>query len=274
MPASNPTPDLDAYFARIGYDGAPTSTHETLCALHARHARAIPFENLDVLLERGIRLDLASIEQKLVRDRRGGYCFEQNGLFIAVLRALGFAVTPLIGRVRWQVPADVPAPATHMVIRVDLDGRPWLADVGFGGTGLIAPLALDTDAAQGPAAEPRRLFRDGRHLVHQIGFGGAWHDVYRFTLDEALPIDFEVANWFTSAHPNSRFRNNLIVSRVDGARRLAVFNAEFIVRHADGSAQKTPVGSPDDLLALLREEFGLEFPPGTRFGHPPAVWPV
>lgn len=274
MPASRPTPDLDAYFARIGYDGPLAPTHETLCALHARQVQAIPFENLDVLLDRGVQLDLASIEQKLVRDRRGGYCFELNGLFMAVLRALGFAVTPLIGRVLWQVPVDVPAPATHMVLRVDLDGRPWLADVGFGGTGLTAPLALDTDAAQGPASEPRRLFPDGRHLVHQVEFGGTWHDVYRFTLDEALPIDFEVANWFTSTHPNSRFRNNLIVSRVDGARRLAVFNAEFIVRHADGSAQKTPIGSPDDLLALLREEFGLEFPPGNRFGHPPALWPV
>ncbi|HWA86967.1 MAG TPA: arylamine N-acetyltransferase [Opitutus sp.] len=266
-------PDLDAYFARIGYDSPHAPTFEVLAGIHAAHARAIPFENLDVLLGRGISLDLAAIERKLVREKRGGYCFEHNGLFLAVLRALGFRVTPLIARVRWQVPAGKPTPLTHMILRVDLDGRPWLADTGFGGIGLISPLALDTDAEQGDAHEPRRLVRQGHHLVHQFRTGGEWNDVYIFTLDEATPVDFEVGNWFTSTHPNSRFRQSLIAALAGPDRRFTLLNRDFTTRFRDGRIEKREIASADELLAVLAEVFGLRFPPGTRFGPPGSPWP-
>jgi len=141
-------PDVDAYFARIGYAGPRTANLATLRGIHDCHARTIPFENFDVLLGRGISLELAAIEQKLVRDRRGGYCFEHNGLLAAVLRTLGFRVTTLLARVRWNVPAEVAMPQTHMILRVEIEGRPWLADAGFGGLGLTAPIALDTESEQ------------------------------------------------------------------------------------------------------------------------------
>ena len=124
------TPNLDAYFARIGYAGPRTATPEVLRAIHAAHARAIPYENLDILLGREIRIDLASIERKLVHQKRGGYCFEQNCLLAAALRALGFRVTPCISRVRWQVPNDVVTPLTHLVLLVDCADRRFLSDVG------------------------------------------------------------------------------------------------------------------------------------------------
>jgi len=265
--------DLDAYLARIGYAGPREPAFAVLSAIHARHARAIPFENLDVLLGRGISLDLAAVERKLVRQKRGGYCFEQNLLLAAALRALGFQVTTLLARVRWKVPAGVPTPQTHMVLRVALDGHPWLADAGFGGLGLTAPIALDTEAEQGSAREPRRLVREGRHLLQQIRCTGEWQDVYRFTLDEAAPIDFEVANWFTSTHPNSRFKQSLLVALAGPDRRYAIFNREFTTRHADGRAEKRELATPEELLAVLAKHFRLHFPAGTRFGPPGSPWP-
>jgi N-hydroxyarylamine O-acetyltransferase len=266
--------NLDAYFHRIGCAGPHAANLETLRAILTGQAKSIPFENLDVLLNRGVRLDLSSIERKLVHDRRGGYCFEQNTLLAAVLRRLGFTVTTLMARVRWQVPVGVTMPQTHMVLRVDLDGQPWLADAGFGGLGLDAPIRLDTEDEQGSGTEPRRLVRQGRHLLQQIRLGDTWNDVYTFTLDEAAPIDFEVANWYTSTHPNSRFRQNLVVARLAEGRRIAVQNSEFTTRHLDGRAERRTIEDADALLDILAAEFGLNFPPATRFGSAPAAWPV
>lgn len=266
-------PDLDAYFARIGYTGPRSATLDTLCAIHRCHALTFPFENLDVILDRGISIDLASIQRKFLVARRGGYCFEQNSLLCAVLRALGFQVTPLIARVRWKVPADIPTPQTHMVLRVELDGRSWLADTGFGGSGLTAPLSLDTDAEQTTAYDSRRITTDRHFRVHQVRVDGAWIDAYRFTLDEAQSIDFEVANWYTSTHPQSRFRQNLIAALPRPDRRVAILNREFITRFPDGRSEKSPIDSPAHLLALLAEHFNLHFPPDTRFGPPGSIWP-
>jgi N-hydroxyarylamine O-acetyltransferase len=125
--------NLDSYFARIGYAGPSEPSLEVLRALCALHPIAIPFENLDVIRGLGVRLDLPSVEQKLVGDRRGGYCFEQNGLFAAAIEGLGFRVTPLAARVRWQVSAEVHMPLSHMVLRVDLEdvrGSPTSASGG------------------------------------------------------------------------------------------------------------------------------------------------
>lgn len=266
--------NLDAYFARIGYTGPREPTLATLTAIHQHHARAIPYENLDVLLGRPISLDPAAIERKLVHDRRGGYCFEQNGLFRDVLRALGFRVTTLIARVRWQIPPEVPTALTHMVLRIDLDGRMLLADVGFGSRSLLSPLPLDQfDRELGGSLEPRRLVQRGRVLIHQCLHDDAWADLYHFTLDEIPPVDFEVGNWFTSAHPQSRFKQNLSLARSGADCRYAILNREFITRYADGRADKHAIESPDELLALLAQYFGLHFPPGTRFGPPGSAWP-
>jgi N-hydroxyarylamine O-acetyltransferase len=160
-----------------------------------------------------------------------------------------------------------------MVLRVEIDGRPWLADAGFGGLGLLTPIALDTEAEQGDPREPRRLLRRGRILVHQFRIGTEWSDVYHFTLDEIAPVDLELGNWFTSAHPTSRFRQSLVVALADADRRFAIQNREFTIRPAGGAAEKREIATPDELLALLSRYFGLNFPPGTRFGSPGSPWP-
>src|SRR5262249_30740485 len=132
--------DLDAYLTRINQVGPLAPTQQVLERLHLAHTTHIPFENLNVLLGRPIRLDLDSLQAKLVRDRRGGYCFEQNTLFASVLEQIGFRVTRLAARVR--LGAHRLLPRTHMLLRVDVDGQPWLADVGFGGAGLLQPILL------------------------------------------------------------------------------------------------------------------------------------
>ncbi len=268
--------DLDAYFARIGYAGPRTPNLATLTALHRAHVRAIPFEYLDIHLGRGIRIDLPSIEQKLVRDRRGGYCFEQNTLFAAVLRTLGFTVVPLVARVRWNLPADLQTALTHMLLSVDTpDAGPYLADVGFGGMSLVEPLRFELDHEQLVGLEPRRVVARGNRFAQQARIGDTWNDVYVFSGDEAPVIDFEVGNWYTSTHPQSRFRQNLGVSLAGDNCRHTLLNRELSTRHADGRVEQRTIASADELLAVLAEYFGLHFPPGTRFAsRPDAPWPT
>ncbi len=271
-----PTPiDLDAYFARTGYAGPRTPSLATLNGIVAAHAQTIPFENLDVLLDRGIDLAPAAVERKLVRSRRGGYCFEQNSLLLHVLEALGFAVKPISARVRLQRPRDFTPPRTHLFLRVEIDGASWLADVGIGSLSLTSAIRLQADAEQATAHEPRRIVREGTRLFHQARLGDEWVDVCEFTLEEMPPIDRELANWFTSTHPQSHFRSRLVAARAaPNGRRLAVLNHEFTIRQAaDGEAQKRTIESPDELLAILAEHFGLHFPAGTRFGPPGSPWP-
>ncbi len=272
--AETATPDLEAYFARIGYDGPRTVSLATLDGIHQHHAQTIPFENLDIQLGRRIAVDLAAIERKLVHEKRGGYCFEHNTLLAAVLRALGFQVTTHLGRVRWQIPVETPTALTHQVLRVEIaDAGPHLADVGFGSMSLFRPLRWEFDVAQAGCLESRRLVRRGELIAHQARIGGTWTDVYVFTPNDVPGIDIEVANWFTCAHPQSPLRQNLRASRTLADRRYTLLNSEFNIRHADGRVERRTIATAEELLAILAEYFGLHFPPGTRFGQPGAPWP-
>lgn len=266
--------DLDAYFARIGYAGSRDVTLSVLAALQDRHVQAVPFENIDVLHGKTISLAPDALGAKIVAGRRGGYCFEQNTLFLAALRGLGFEVTPLLARVRRNMPPELRTPLTHMVLRVDLEGRPWLVDVGFGAVGPTAPIALDSFEEQSSPHEPRRLLRltDGR-LMHQAKLGTEWVDIIEFTLEPQGPLDFELGNWFSCTHPNSHFRKNLVVTRVDGPRRRILSNHEYLVREPDGRvAEHALIFSRAEMLGLLDRAFGLRFPPGTRIDWPTAAW--
>jgi N-hydroxyarylamine O-acetyltransferase len=149
--------DIDAYCRRIGFSDVRTPTLETLHAIHLLHPQAIAFENLDVLLGRGVRLDADSLQRKMVQGGRGGYCFEQNSLLFHALTALGFAVTAMMARVRYQVPDEVRTGQTHMLLRVDIEGVPYIADVGFGGNTMTGPLRLDDTAEQATPHGPFRL---------------------------------------------------------------------------------------------------------------------
>lgn len=267
--------NLAAYFQRIGYRGRYQADLALLSALTAAHTQTIPFENLDVLLGLPVPLEPDALFQKLVVERRGGYCFEQNGLFLEVLRELGFQVTPLSARVRLQRPRDFTPPRTHVFLRVELGGESWLTDVGVGGLSLTSPLRLGTPAEQPTPHEPRRIVQEGRILYHQVRFGAEWQDVCEFTLEEMPAIDREVANWFTSAHPGSHFKNRLVVARADPeGQRLSILNDQFTIRERHGTATTRSIASALELLELLRKQFGLSFPADTRFGEAPSPWPV
>jgi N-hydroxyarylamine O-acetyltransferase len=265
--------DLDAYCKRLGYEGSRAPTLSTLHAITAAHARAIPFENLDVLLGQGIDLDPAVIFAKLVTRCRGGYCFEQNGLLLLVLESLGFQVAPISARVRWQRPRDFTPPRTHVFLRVELDGASWLTDVGVGGMSLTAALKLEADVEQPTPHEPRRLVREGGRWFHQAWLGDAWHDVCEFTLEEMPAIDRELGNWYTSTHPQSHFKNRLWVARAghDGERRT-ILNRDFTVRSHSGGAITRTIQSPAELRDVLATEFELVLPPGTVINCPGLAW--
>jgi N-hydroxyarylamine O-acetyltransferase len=263
--------DLDAYFRRIGYEGPRQATLAVLTAIAEHHTLSIPFENLDILLGRPIHLGAASLEAKLVRDGRGGYCFEHNTLMAGVLRQLGFDVAPRAARVRWMLPPDVIGPRTHMLLAVKLGGERWLVDGGFGALGVTAPLRMDFDGEQASRFEAQRLVTHASGRVLQARVAGEWQDLYSFTDEPTHPIDFEVANWFTSTHPDSRFQRNLIVMSITPGARYTLHNRNLST-YRDGGVERRTVDDPDELLAILESLFSLSFPPGTRFGAPGAAW--
>jgi N-hydroxyarylamine O-acetyltransferase len=262
-------PNLDAYFVRIGWAGSRELSVETLHAISAHHAAAIPFENLDVLAGNGIRIAPETVERKLVYERRGGYCFEQNQLLLLVLRALGFDAKPLSARVRWMLPRDFIPPRTHLFVRVDLHGETWIVDGGVGGGSLTAAIRWQDGLVQFTPHDQRRIIREGEVWFHQVRWqaDGDWFDVCEFTGEAMPPIDRELANWWTSAHPESRFRNNLLVgcAGLDGSRRT-LFNREFTFRPRHAEAVKREIATRAELAQVLMNEFSLALPGEAQIG--------
>lgn len=261
---AEPLVDLDAYLARIGYDGPLAPTIETLRALHRHHLDAIPFEAIDALLGRGIDIAANAVDAKLIGAGRGGYCFEHNGLFQRVLATLGFQVTPISARVRWTMPADsAPSARTHMLLEVQLDGRPWLVDVGFGSSVPPAPLRIDTTEPQQTAHEAFRVFRFGHELMVQARREGVWLPMYTVSREPLHPSDYEVANWHTSTHPDSHFTRNLIVARTTVDARYTLLDNRFTVRHADERSDKQFLDAAG-IERVLRDVFRLPVAPEWR----------
>jgi len=235
---------------------------ETLAALHLAHATHLPFENLDILLGRPIRLDLDSLERKLVQEHRGGYCFEQNLLFAHVLEQLGFAVTRLIARVRYLATSVLPR--THMALLIDVAGGRWIADVGFGGEGLLLPVPFWSGEECRQFRWSYRVVPDGDRWLMQSRRGGTWVDMYAFNLERQEFVDYEVANHYTSTHPSSRFVQTLAVQLPTPEARHILRNRELTIDRGD-SVERRLLRDHDEILGVLDASFGLRFPAGTRF---------
>ncbi len=254
------TLDLDAYCERINYRGERAPTLAVLREIQGRHIDAIPFENLASLAGDPVPLDLASLEAKLVRSRRGGYCFEHNILFAAVLQRLGFTVTGLAARVIWKAPPGTIGPRTHMLLRIDLPGSSYIADTGFGGATLPGPIELAIGRSQQTPIEPYRLLSQGDGYQLEVEQRGEWQPVYTFDLQPQRFVDYQVANWYVSAHPASRFRQVLLVARATGRRRQSIFNDEFRLHDPDRGTERRQFASTAELREALANLFGIEAP--------------
>jgi len=253
---------LDNYLARIGFGGPIKPDLSTLAAIHAGHVNSIPFEGFDPLLRRPVKLDLASVQEKLVDSRRGGYCFEQNILLKAALEVIGFKVTGLGGRVRWMSPPDSPlGPREHMLLKVDLPDGPYLADVGFGACLLDSPLQFKTDVEQRTAMGTYRLSEaDGLFSLSAKQPAG-WRVKYVFNLEPQIQSDYELGSWYTSTSHLSPFTSMMVMERVSNDKRYKLINRRFVIEARDGQlAVERSIGSADELRHVLDETFNVTPP--------------
>lgn len=250
--------NLDAYFERIDHHPEAIPSIEGLHALVRAHVQSIPFENLDVLQGTPISLEPDDVFDKLVTRRRGGYCFEHNGLFIRVLNALGYRAVGLGARVRLRCKdrSEVPG-RTHLFVLVELDGQQWLADVGVGGFSLTSALLWQAGIEQQTPHDRRRLMLEDGRWFHQVWQEDRWLDIYEFDGTLMHASDQQVANWYTSTHPNSTFKDQLILARADAdGSRLAMVGNELRIRGADGKLQVSQIAEAD-LPAAMRDSFNL-----------------
>ncbi|MFE0177235.1 arylamine N-acetyltransferase [Streptomyces sp. NPDC059002] len=248
--------DIDAYLVRLGHTGETKPDLETLRALHRAHVAAIPFENLEMMLGRPVPLDLAALQDKMVRRRRGGYCYEQNLLFAAALERIGFTVTGLGARVR--AGASSTRAVTHMLLKVEADGEEWHCDVGFGADGLLEPIPLRAggEVRQGEWRFSIEGEADGV-LVLRTWQSGGWFDLYAYTQERRLPVDYVVMNHYTSTHPRSSFIRRPVVQRAAPDVRRGLVGDQLTVARPGGSVDERSV-PVDELTDVLVREFGIE----------------
>ncbi|MGR3889441.1 arylamine N-acetyltransferase family protein [Pseudomonas sp. 1152_12] len=248
------------YLQRLGYDSPPPPTLQTLQALQLRHVCTFAFESLSTLLRTPVPIDLPSIEQKVLLDGRGGYCFELNHMFLTLLQELGFEARGLTGWVVMGGPTDARTGRTHRLSLVTLDGVRYVTDVGFGGMVPSSPLQLDTDATQATAHEPYRLTFNGADYTLWAQVGEEWRGLYVFDLQEQADIDYEIGNWYVSTHPASVFVGQLKAARLAPGQRHTLNNANYAVHYLDRPSEKRAIESADELEKLLHETLGIRLP--------------
>lgn len=256
--------NLDLYLQRLGFSAPPAPTLDTLRQLQLRHTGAFPFENLTTLSGEPVLIDVPSVEQKILHQGRGGYCYELNNSFLALLQALGFDVRGISGRVVMGQPEGAWTARTHRLSLVTLDGVRYISDVGFGGMVPTAPLMLDTRAEQPTPHEAYRIeqHEDGYTLRAKVA--DEWRAMYIFDLQRQDDIDYTVGNWYVSTHPESSFVKQLMVARTGEGWRRTLNNGNFAIHRIGSESERREVTDVDDLLALLEREFGIRVPPSAR----------
>ena len=247
--------DIPAYLERIAYSGSIDPTATSLRALHRAHLFAVPFENLDITLGRRIVTDEARILDKIVRRRRGGFCYELNAAFSALLRALGFEVTLLSARVPRPNGGEGPE-FDHLALRVDLE-HPWLADVGFGES-YLDPLRLEPGLEQSDPAGTFRVTEEGDRLQMEKAAGeGMWKPQYSFSLPPRRLEDFSAMCHYHQTSPESHFTQNRICSRATPDGRITLSGMKLITT-VNGQREERVLKSEDEWISILREQFAIE----------------
>ncbi|WP_448107053.1 arylamine N-acetyltransferase family protein [Pseudomonas azerbaijanoccidentalis] len=259
--------DRALYLRRLGFDAPPAPTLETLQQLQLRHTGAFPFENLTTLSGEPVLIDLPSIEQKVLHNGRGGYCYELNYLYLILLQELGFDACGISGRVVMGQPEGAWTARTHRLSLVTLDGVRYITDVGFGGMVPTAPLLLDSPAEQLTPHEPYRIeqHEDGYTLRAKVG--DEWRAMYIFDLQRQEDIDYSVGNWYVSTHPESSFAKQLMVARTGEDWRRTLNNGSFAIHRIGHESERRQVGDVPQLIALLENEFDIRVPPHATLMH-------
>lgn len=252
--------DIAGYFNRISYTGPADPTLDTLTDVVAGHNRSIPFENLDPLMGIPVAdLGPAALSRKLVHKRRGGYCYEQNGLMAYVLSQLGFGVDALGGRVVWMNTSYALPAQTHQALAVTvpgLDGR-YLVDVGFGGQTLSSPIRLKAGPVQQTRHEPYRVREHGDDYMLESQIRGAWQPLYMFTTRPQPRIDLEVGSWYVSTHPESGFVTGLSAALVTDDARWNLRGRNLAI-HSGGQTERIRFDNAALVLEALNDHFGID----------------
>ncbi len=262
-PITGPKPatdsfDLDGYFRRIGYDGPREATLDVLRAIHDLHPQAIPFENLDPFMGINVDLDPAAVHDKLVGSRRGGYCFEHNLILKRALSTLGFTVTALAARVLWGQPEDAITPRSHQLLHVEIDGQSWLADTGFGGQTLTAPILVESGLEQETPHERFRIIETGDYHRLQSHVEGEWRTLYRFDFAPQFDVDFKVSSHFLCTNPASHFVTTLALARTAPGKRFTVRGNSFAIHETGGRTERREIASADELVEIVESVFGID----------------
>ena len=243
---------LDRYLGRVGLTRPLPPTLDTLRRLHIAHLGAFVFDNLGIQRGGGVRTDIESVATKFLGSATGGYCFEQNTLFGAALSKLGFDVATILGRVG----SPERRALNHLVLRVTIEGKPWLADVGFGGEGPLEPLPIEDGVRVEQGGLAFSLRRDGHHWMLSMHCGEESEQLYEFGEAPHTTGDIEIANWYTSTHPESVFRRTLTIQRITPEERV-ILRPTMVTRFRDGKRTDTPI-EPREVRTYARELFGIE----------------
>jgi len=259
-----------AYLNYLDLPAPDVADRANLDRLIAAQLKRVPFENVDVLLDRPIVLGADALFAKVVEGGRGGYCFELNSLFARLLLALDYRVSLLVARVRWGLADSAPPTMpSHLLLRVELPEGAFIVDIGFGAATPFRALPLV--GRDGLGDFPFRLQAPaqagGHHVLATRAGDGDWLPVYHFDLHPQHWVDYIARNWYTSTHPDSVFRQMLMVARTEGSTRLTLGNGNYSRRHADGRVEQQRIASAAELVELLRDEFRLNLDP-ERDGEP------
>lgn len=254
---------VQAYLRHLNTHAPQLADRENLDRLIAAQLQRVPFENLDVLLQRPILLDADALFAKVVERGRGGYCFEINSLFARLLLSFGYQLSLLGARVRWGLANDAPLTMrSHLLLRVELSEGSFIVDCAFGGPTL--PCAMPLAGRVGLSDCPYRLLTPshGDELYQlQTLQNAQWLTMYQFDLQPQAWVDHIARSWYTSTHPDSIFLNTLMCARSKGSMRLSLGNQNFSRRYPDGRVEQRRIDSAEQLIGLLRQEFGLHLDP-------------
>lgn len=248
---------LKQYLDRIDFKGQPSADLKTLREITESHTKTFAFENLNPLLGIPVRLDEQTLLHKFISDHRGGYCFEQNGLLLDVLKTIGFEVRGLLGKVYHKDEPIELMRRTHMILLVKIDNEEYTADVGCGGMVPPNPLRFKTGEVLKTSLEDYRFITERAHFILQVKTRGEWTPLYLFDLQEQYHKDYEVANWFTATYPKVLFTNHLLVSIIGENCRHTLFDNKLATHYLDRESDKQTLATPSQIREALEKVFKL-----------------